>query len=135
VVRQLSCDACQLRIADGAPVLFAIQQGGAGPCPGQCGWYTATVHADPCGAALREANFTAFLRDGDREYRQRTCRGCSRVMWLRRGSRRSHCSSPCRQADYRRRRDLSASAIREGRVLYRDDLYWMTRPNPVTEPG
>ncbi len=52
---------------------------------------------------------------------------CGRTMHIRRCSRRINCSSPCRQADYRRRRALSTQALTQGRVLYRDDLYWLTR--------
>lgn len=119
VVRGFTCDICNLRITEHASVLFAQQDGGTGPYVGQSGWYTATVHADPCGSA--------FLHDVDNDYRARPCRGCGRTMWLRPGSRRTHCSRPCRQSDYRRRRDLAAAALNEGQVLYRDELYWLTR--------
>jgi hypothetical protein len=52
-------------------------------------------------------------------------------MHVRRGSRRAHCSSPCRQADYRRRRTLATQALDENRIIYRDELYWLTRPDAL----
>lgn len=118
--RPLTCDVCKLAVAAGAPVLFAQQEGGTGPYHGMSGWYVACTHALSCGAD--------FLRSFADEYTQRACRGCHRVMWVRQHSRRSHCSGPCRQAYYRRRRVVSASALAVGRVLYRDELYWLTRP-------
>lgn len=123
-VLELACGMCKLRISERMPVLFAEQARGSGPYVGMSGWYTAIVHADPCGAG--------FLRDPDNDYAKRACRGCGRGMWLRAGSCRAHCSSPCRQADYRRRREADTAALREGRVLYRDELYWLTKPEAAS---
>jgi hypothetical protein len=113
-------NACGLQILDGWPVLFAHELRGTGP-HNMDGWYTAIVHAHPCGARFGL---------GSDEYLERPCRGCGRIMNIRRRSRRTHCSSPCRQADYRRRSALAAAALTDGRVVYRDELYWLTR-NPI----
>jgi hypothetical protein len=123
-VRAFTCDICRLVIPEASPVLFALQDRGTGPYTGMSGWYTATVHAEPCG--------TSFLREAD-DYRERLCRGCHRPMWQRARSRRAHCSDQCRQRDYRRRRDLHDRVLQaDDRVLYRDDLYWHTRPEAIS---
>lgn len=114
----LSCDVCDQLIGDDAPVVFALQESGGGPYPGYCGWYTATA-CMPCA--------TPHLRAAG-DYHPRPCRGCERPMWCRPRARRTHCTGGCRQADYRRRRDLNAAALRTGQVIYRDDLYHLTRP-------
>lgn len=115
----LRCDICQLAID--ADVLFAAQEGGTGPHHGMTGWYIAITHVDPCG--------TDFLRQVDvGEYRHQPCRGCGRTMLIRAKSRRTHCSPRCRQHDYRHRGALAATALADGKVLYRDDLYHLTKP-------
>lgn len=111
------CDVCRLAVHPGAAVLFALQEAGCGPYPGQPGWYVATVHVTPCGDAFIGEN---------RHYSDRACRGCGRPMWLRPTNRRTHCSGACRQADYRRR----AKLMRETPWLDRQAVYWATRPQP-----
>ena len=117
------CDSCRLSIPDGAPVLYGQQDAGTGPNYGMSGWYVAIVHLDPCGAD--------YLRRWGSDYQERPCRGCGRSMWVRTRSRRTHCNNPCRQADYRRRRAVASAALADGRVLYRDELYWLTRAEAV----
>jgi hypothetical protein len=124
-VQLLVCDLCDGPIPTAEPVLFATQESGCGPYPGQCGWYTATSHVDPCGAGFLASSY------GGVDYRPRECRGCERVMWLRPRGRRQHCTDACRQADYRRRRDLGNAALARNEVLYRDELYWLTQPGQV----
>ncbi|MDQ3476616.1 MAG: hypothetical protein M3492_09890 [Actinomycetota bacterium] len=107
------CASCRLPIECREPIVFALQESGSGPYHGMSGWYIAEAHAR-CGQE--------FIRD----YQRRLCRGCGRTMWVR-GGRRTHCSSRCRHVDFKRRENLAAEALAEGRVLYRDDLYWLSR--------
>lgn len=119
MTRVLRCGACKAGIADGEPVVFAMQDAGTGPLWGTDGWYVVAAHEE-CAAD--------FIPD----YSRRTCRGCERTMWVR-GGRRTHCSDYCRHVDFKRRQTLAAEALAEGRVLYRDDLYHLTGPGKRNE--
>lgn len=99
---ELRCDVCRRPIPRPHAVVFALQEAGAGPCPGQSGWYVATAHVVCCPAEIL------------RELTVVDCRSCGRPMHIRRmrngrATRRRHCSNPCRQADYRERREVYAA--------------------------
>lgn len=117
----MRCEVCRTPIETGEPVVFVLQGPGAGPCPGQSGWYIADAH-ERCAP-----DFAAT-------YDRRLCRGCGRTIWVR-GGRRRHCSDRCRYVDFKRRQALSAAALAQGRVIYRDELYHLTRPENATGSG
>jgi hypothetical protein len=109
------CAVCRGDIGPAEAVAYVLQPRGGGPYPGHCGWYVAEVH---------EACAGRHLEDLER----RSCRGCRRTLWVR-GGRRTHCSDRCRHVDFKRRQAVMAEALARGVVVYRDESYWLTRPD------